>query len=81
MGDYNPDEALKRMLELAPILISGRDESKKYTSPNLSESELAELGSELAELVDTLDCWIRKGGCLPSDWHPEDCQPSDPRTF
>lgn len=72
----DPNETLKRMLELAPMLISGKDESKKYTSPNLSDSELAEIGSELAQCVDELDCWIRKGGMLPSDWTPE-----DPRTF
>jgi hypothetical protein len=35
-----------------------------------STQNLAELATDLAELVDALDKWMAKGGFLPKQWRP-----------
>jgi hypothetical protein len=35
-----------------------------------SINNLAELATDLAELVDALDKWMAKGGFLPKQWRP-----------
>lgn len=54
--ELNPDEALKKVLEL----------SQRLTSPRADPSP--EEGVRLAELVQVLDRWLSGGGRLPSAW-------------
>jgi hypothetical protein len=61
----DPDACLKEMLELTAEITAIAD-----LDPISSDQEatLAANGARLAELVESLDSWIAKGGFLPSRW-------------
>ncbi len=61
----DPNENLKEQLELVKEILAegGCDE------PDMQEMEHKSI--RLAELIEALDGWIRKGGFLPKAWAGE----------
>jgi hypothetical protein len=55
----DPNETLRRLRDLSQTII-GADE-------NESEDALA-----LAELVQAMDGWLKRGGFLPTEWNREE---------
>lgn len=71
----DPDANLKEQLEIVQAINKAKD---KYDSDSVFWSaadedewneQQAERGTRLAELVEALDEWVRKGGFLPKPWH------------
>lgn len=60
----DPDQALKRIVELAARIVNGAPEDLEWT-------KLVVDSEELAETVLGLDEWLRKGGFRPRAWHRE----------
>lgn len=56
----DPNKTLQRMLQLSKRMI---DETKGRDGEPHPDDAL-----ELAELVEALDNWIRRGGSFPSKW-------------
>lgn len=63
----DPDKNLASQRRLSARIIAIVD---KYPA---DARDLQDTAAELAELVEALDGWIRKGGSLPADWG--DCPP------
>lgn len=55
----DPDACLKEIREIKDEINSG-----KFQQP----FAIADRGYRLAELIDSLDNWITRGGFLPKDW-------------
>lgn len=51
----DPDANLEEQLQLTNIILNNDDVTQ-------------EEANRLAELVEALDAWIHKGGCLPKQW-------------
>lgn len=58
----DPDEARKRMIELANVILAlaGKPESVM--------AAIESMAIDLAEAVHDLDEWLRKGGYFPDVW-------------
>lgn len=60
----DPEANLKELLELSEEVLNGDlddfDQSEVYA--------VAEKATRMAELVQALDGWIKKGGFLPKSW-------------
>ncbi len=69
----DPNEALKRMREIAALLIRLRCMTQAEWEQELAvrqdlKTELEELADELAQLTVDIDGWLNKGGSLPERW-------------
>ena len=64
----DPNEALKRMREIAALLIRLRCMAPPPPLTSEELEELAELADELAQLTVDIDGWLNKGGSLPERW-------------
>ncbi len=58
----DPDEARKRMVSLANVLLYELDRKER------DFDQIIVLGTGLAETVQDLDEWLRGGGFLPDVW-------------
>lgn len=56
----DPEATLREIHELTEKLTNDRD--------NYSTQNMAEMGRELANLIDALDGWLKRGGALPLVW-------------
>lgn len=59
----DPDANLREQRELAADIIRMADAGDDY-------EPVANKGTQLAELVQALDEWLRRGGRLPAEWEP-----------
>lgn len=55
----DPNATLARMMVLSTRIMSTVDQGK---DPSRSDAD------ELAECVDSLNEWVKRGGCLPTAW-------------
>lgn len=60
----DPNATLYRMLDRARAIIAAIDEGSE---------NVADDANELAEAVENLDEWIRRGGFLPDAWDAGTC--------
>lgn len=58
----DPEEAYRNMVELARSLLAARDNDDADLRYALDDA------MELAEAVEALDGWLRKGGFPPKAW-------------
>jgi hypothetical protein len=54
----DPDACLKEIREIKKEILCG----------NVILADMEHVSDRLAELIDTLDYWITRGGFLPKDW-------------
>ncbi len=54
----DPTANVKRQLEISALLVEDLGDVER-------------LAGELAELIHDLHMWLRGGGALPDQWHPE----------
>lgn len=64
----DPNANLKEQLEIARDIIKTWDDSNADEVFTVAV-RVADRANRLAELVETLDEWIRKGGFLPARWN------------
>lgn len=68
----DPNKALAEILDLCRKLDSIDLLEDSEPSPAQEELEaVGEMGQSLAQKVQNLDEWIRKGGALPQEWQPK----------
>jgi hypothetical protein len=64
----DPDANLAEQLAIVTEVNAIRDQATDLPIPVNVLHELADHAFRLAELVESLDEWIRKGGGLPREW-------------
>jgi hypothetical protein len=63
----DPDETLRRMLELANMVLEGDYTNRGKDNVERVSARICD-AEELAELVQALDEWMKKGGFRPNNW-------------
>lgn len=64
----DPDATLQIMLDRARVIIEAIDGAGDDVDAALVGAAILDEANELAEAVQNLDTWIRKGGAVPSAW-------------
>jgi len=67
----DPNEVHRRMTELAARIIATLDKSPAVERSHDAVLKLLYEANDLAEAVEALDGWLRKGGFLPKAWEDE----------
>jgi hypothetical protein len=68
----DPTANLARQLAIAAEIIGIRDSGEDDGDVDAEidrDEQVADLADELADLVQALDEWMKKGGALPDQWN------------